>query len=66
MPDDDFAHPAQPMAARHFLNVLEHLDELLEADIIAWDAKSSEQAQRRLDHLTAAIVRISHKLGDAL
>lgn len=66
MANDDPAGPTKPLTAKHFVNVLEHLEELLEADIIAWDARSSAQAQRRLDRLTAALMRISHKIGEAL
>lgn len=55
-----------PVGAHHFLNVLAHLESLLEARVIAWDATSSAQAQERLDRLTEEVKRVARAIGKVL
>jgi hypothetical protein len=59
-------HDKPPVDARHFLSVLAHLESLLEAEVIAWDAKSSALAQKRLDRLTEEVRRIASAIGKVL
>jgi hypothetical protein len=65
MPDQP-KHPEQPLSASHFVNVLAHLESVAAADLIAWDARSSEEAQHRLDRLTALVKRAATAIGRAL
>jgi hypothetical protein len=44
-----------PMSDRNFLNVLMRLDELMKARLVAWDVRSSEEADERLRRLTQRI-----------
>jgi hypothetical protein len=59
-------HEKPPLDASQFLNRLAHLESLLEARVIAWDAESSATAQKRLDQLTDGVKRIANAIGKNL
>jgi hypothetical protein len=44
-----------PMSDQNFLNVLVRLDELMKARLIAWDVRSSQEAEDRLLRLTQRV-----------
>lgn len=56
----------QPLNARHFISVLAHLQAVLDAELVAWDARTSAEAQQRLDRIAAAIKQAAAKVRDAL
>jgi hypothetical protein len=59
-------HERPPLDANQFLNLLAHLESLLEAKVIAWDAESSAAPQKRLDQLTEGVKRIANAIGKDL
>ena len=62
--DQNPEHP--PLSAHHFIGVLAHLQAVLDAELIAWDARTSSDAQQRLDRIAAAIRQAAAKVRDAL
>ena len=56
----------QPLSAHHFVSVLAHLEAVLDAELVAWDARTSAEAQHRLDRISAAIKQAAAKVRDAL
>ena len=60
-------NPEQPpLSARHFISVLAHLQAVLDAELVAWDARTSSDAQQRLDRIAAAIKQATARIRDAL
>ncbi len=63
MTDEPLLPAKPPLDAHHFINVLAHLEVILEADLIAWNAQSSKDAEQRLQRLVTFIKRAAHVDG---
>lgn len=56
----------RPLAVRHFVDLLAHMEKLVEADLIEWNEQSSVRAQQRLDRLSNAVKIAAKKVVETL
>jgi hypothetical protein len=63
----DMPEPSPSHEPKHhrFLELLDELEKIIEADLIAWDAKSARAARDRLDRLSRLLHGISVKFRRA-
>ena len=63
IPDNN---PTKPLRiVPHFLHVLKYVEELMEARLVAWDERSSEEIEQRLHRLTQRVKEIAARVGMA-